>query len=144
MSPAIRDLARVADFKKLLVWQKAHALALEIHRAATGIRGGEYLSLRSQLIRAAVSIPANIVEGRSQESRKEFARYLRIAVNSASELEYHLITARDIGVLKEEDSLALLGKLIEVRKMLHGLLNYARAPLAPSNSSSQLEPPSGT
>ncbi len=143
MPPAIRELSSVADFKKLLVWQKAHALALETHRVATGIRGGEYLSLRSQLIRAAMSIPANIVEGRSQESRREFARYLRIAVNSASELEYHLITARDIGVLSQADSLALLGKLIEVRKMLHGLLNYARGPSSPGEPATPPTNPPG-
>lgn len=118
----------MSDFKKLVVWQKAHALALEARRAATGMRGTEHLNLRSQLTRAAMSIPANIVEGRSQESRREFARYLRIAVNSASELEYHLITGRDIGAISKPEFLSLLNQLVEVRKMLHGLINYARRP----------------
>ncbi len=118
----------MSDFKKLLVWQKAHALALEAHRTAKRIRGADHLSLKSQLIRASMSIPANIVEGRGQESRREFARYLGIAVNSASELEYHLITGRDMGVISKADSLSLLNQVVEVRKMLHGLLKYARAP----------------
>jgi four helix bundle protein len=117
----------VADFKKLLVWQKAHALALEAHGVAKKIRGAEHMSLRSQLVRSAMSIPANIVEGRGQESPKEFARYLRIAVNSASELEYHLIAGRDIGCISKADFLSLLSQLIEVRKMLYGLLNHLRA-----------------
>ncbi len=69
-----------------------------------------------------MSIPANIVEGRRQESEKEFARYLRISINSAFELEYHLIVARDIGAISEADSASLLRELIEVRRMLHGLL----------------------
>ena len=69
-----------------------------------------------------MSIPANIVEGRRQESEKEFARYLRISINSAFELEYHLIVARDIGVISEADAASLLRELIEVRRMLHGLL----------------------
>ena len=69
-----------------------------------------------------MSIPANIVEGRRQESEKEFARFLRIALNSGCELEYHLIVARDIRVISETDSESLLRELIEVRKMLHGLL----------------------
>src|SRR6476660_7933904 len=94
----------VADFKKLLVWQKAHALALNVHRVATRIRRSYDLQLRSQLIRSAFSIPANIVEGRRQSSDKEFARFLRIALNSGCELEYHLIAARDIGAITETDS----------------------------------------
>ena len=113
----------VSDFKKLQVWQKAHALALHTHRVATGIRRSQDVPLRSQIIRAAMSIPANIVEGRRQDSEKEFARFLRIALNSGCELEYHLIVARDIGAISENDSASLLRELIEVRKMIHGLLN---------------------
>ena len=70
-----------------------------------------------------MSIPANIVEGRRQDSEKEFARFLHIALNSGCELEYHLIVARDIGAISENDSASLLRELIEVRKMIHGLLN---------------------
>ena len=69
-----------------------------------------------------MSIPANIVEGRRQESEKEFARFLRIAVNSGCELEYHVIVARDLGVVSEANAASLLRDLIEVRKMIHGLL----------------------
>jgi four helix bundle protein len=58
----------MSDFKKLVVWQKAHALALHAHRAAMGIRESRYASLRSQIIRSAMSIPTNIVEGRRQET----------------------------------------------------------------------------
>ena len=116
----------MSDFKKLHVWQKAHALALHAHRIATGIRRSHDIALRSQIIRAAMSIPANIVEGRRQESEKEFARFLRIALNSGCELEYHLIVARDVGVMTESDSASLLAETIEVRKMIHGLLNKLR------------------
>jgi len=70
-----------------------------------------------------MSIPANIVEGRRQDSEREFARFLRIALNSGCELEYHLLVARDIGVMSETDSESLLREATEVRKMLHGLLN---------------------
>ena len=123
----------MSDFKKLLVWQKAHALALHAHRVATGIRRAHDVALRSQIIRAAMSIPANIVEGRRQESEKEFARFLRIALNSGCELEYHLIVARDIDVISQGDSDSLLREATEVRKMLHGLLNKLgdRAPQTP-------------
>jgi len=61
----------MSDFKKLDVWNKAHRLALDAHKTAIGIRGAHYVSLRSQFIRAAMSIPANIVEGREQASEKD-------------------------------------------------------------------------
>ena len=79
------------------------------------------------MIRAAISIPTNIVEGRRQESEREFARFLRIAQNSGWELEYHLILARDIHAISDGDATALLSELIEVRKMLHGLTTKMRA-----------------
>jgi four helix bundle protein len=113
----------VQDFKKLHVWGKAHALALNAHRVAGQIRGTSYLSLRSQLIRAAMSIPTNIVEGRAKHSEREFGRFLRYALSSASELEYHLIAGRDLGLVHESDFVSLLTQVIEVRRMIHGLLN---------------------
>jgi four helix bundle protein len=112
----------MGDFKKLKVWRKAHALALNSRRVATRIRGSENVSLRSQMVRAAMSIPANIVEGRSQKSELEFRRFLRIALNSSSELEYHLIVAKDTQAIPKSDFLTLLNDVIEVRKMLYGLL----------------------
>ena len=112
----------MSDFKKLDVWSKAHQLALDAHKTAIGIRGAHYVSLRSQLIRAAMSIPANIVEGREQASEKDFARFLRYSIGSASELEYHLIIGRDMGLISQESFDSLLEKIEQVRKMLHGLV----------------------
>jgi four helix bundle protein len=66
----------MSDFKKLEVWRKGHALALNVHRVAVGIRGSNYAGLRSQLIRASMSIPTNIVEGNGQRSRAEFGRFI--------------------------------------------------------------------
>ena len=113
----------MGDFKRLHVWRKAHALALNVHRVAARIRGSQYASLRSQMIRAAMSIPANIVEGTGQKSGRDFGRFLRYALNSSAELEYHLIVARDIRAVAQTDFLSLLSQVIEVRRMLHGLLN---------------------
>jgi four helix bundle protein len=112
----------VSDFKKLLVWQKAHALALTVDRVSRKIRDPRYASLRSQIFRAAGSIPANIAEGRRQESEKEFARFLRYALNSASELEYHTILGRDTKAIPAEDCISMLDQTITVRKMLYSLL----------------------
>ncbi len=112
----------MSDFRKLEVWRKAHELAIRVHRVAGGIRGATNLSLRSQMVRAAMSIPANIVEGSSQDSRREFGRFLRYAANSATELEYHLMLARDIQAIGLNDFNALVSRAVEVRKMLRGLL----------------------
>jgi four helix bundle protein len=114
----------VTDFRKLKVWQKAHLLAMDVHRAAGQIRGPKHASLRSQMTRAAGSVPTNIVEGCGQQSTREYSRFLRIALNSTTELEYHLVTARDLAVVRASDSLTLINQVIEVRKMLYGLLRY--------------------
>jgi four helix bundle protein len=112
----------VSDFKKLHVWQKAHALSLCVDRICNKIRGGRYASLRSQMYRAATSIPANIAEGRRQESEKDFARFLRYGLNSSSELEYHLILAHDTRAISEDDFRSAITQTIRVRKMLYALL----------------------
>ena len=104
------------------MWRKAHALALNAHRVASGIRGNQHASFRGQITRAALSIPANIVEGREQKTEAAFARYLRIALGSASELEYHVRAAHDIQAITNGDYTALSSQVVEVRMMLHGLL----------------------
>lgn len=111
----------MSDFRKLKVWRKAHALALNVHRSLVHIRGADFASLRSQMQRAALSIPTNIVEGTGQRSGKEFGRFLSIAAKSTSELEYHLIFAHDIRLISLNDFESLSGQTIEVRKMLYGL-----------------------
>lgn len=106
----------MADFAKLRVWRKAHALALNVRQLATTMRGSENAALRNQVNRAAMSIPTNIVEGRGQKSGAEFARFLGYALNSSSELEYHLIVARDIRLIGEADFRALKDQIIEFAK----------------------------
>jgi four helix bundle protein len=134
------------DFKKLQVWQKAHALTLGVDRASKRIRGSQYASLRNQIFRAASSIPANIAEGRRQKSQKDFGRFLSMALNSSSELEYHLILARDTKNMPENEFLSLVGQTITVRKMLYALLKRVAesesTSLAVSNESDQSPKPS--
>ncbi|MFL5464720.1 MAG: four helix bundle protein [Gemmatimonadaceae bacterium] len=117
----------MSDFKKLKVWRKAYVLALRSYRLATSIRGSDNASLRNQIIRAAMSVPTNIVEGAGQRSRKDFGRFLGFALNSATELEHHLLFARDIGVISVSDFETLSARSIEVQKMLHGLRNRVMA-----------------
>jgi four helix bundle protein len=111
----------VTDFKKLKVWRKGHALALNVHRVTVRIRGSDNAQLRNQMLRASMSVPTNIVEGAGQKSQREFGRFISFALNSTSELEYHLIVARDIEAISRSDFESLSNQTIEVRKMLHGL-----------------------
>ena len=115
------------DFKKLYVWHKAHALALAIDRLTKRIRVAQYASFKNQIFRAALSIPANIAEGRRKNSEKEFARFLSIAAGSSSELESHLIFARDAKIIGEGEFVSLLSQTIEVRKMLCALIKRVSA-----------------
>ena len=71
-----------------------------------------------------MSVPTNIVEGCNQQSTREYSRFLRIALNSTTELEYHLLAARDLKAIRPSDSLTLISQVTEVRKMLYGLLRY--------------------
>jgi four helix bundle protein len=112
----------MSDFRKLDVWRTSHALVLNVHSAIKKIRGSDYLSLRSQMLRAAMSIPTNLVEGVGQKTSKEFARFIRISLNSSNELEYHLQLARDFDVMEKVEFTALLNQTVRTRKMLHGLL----------------------
>jgi four helix bundle protein len=73
------------------------------------------------MIRASMSIPANIVEGRGQKSGREFVRFLGYSVNSSRELDYHLIVARDIRAISQNDFMSLTDQNVEVRRMLYGL-----------------------
>ncbi len=114
----------MSDYKDLKVWQKSHALALACHKVSSTIRGSQNASLRSQLVRAAFSVPANIVEGNGVQSRKEFARFVRTAINSNLEQEYHITTAGDLNFIKDAEKQELIKNVTEVRKMLHGLLSY--------------------
>jgi four helix bundle protein len=110
------------DFKKLQVWHKAHALALSIDRLCKRIRTSQYSSFKNQIFRAATSIPANIAEGRRRETDKDFARFLSIAAGSSSELESHLMFARDAKIIGEGEFAQLVSQTVEVRKMLSALI----------------------
>lgn len=130
----------MADFKKLLVWQKAHALAVNTAKIGGKMRGPVHSALRSQLVRASMSIDANISEGRAQKSEREFLRYLNIAINSACEVEAHLLMARDTEALSKGDCLMLLEQTVEVRRMLYGLAKRLQASIDSAKAASLAAP----
>jgi four helix bundle protein len=109
------------DFRKLKVWERAHAHAINVRRATRAFPRSGYGSLKSQTIESAESIPFNIVEGCGAHSRKEFARFLDISIKSSSELEYQLQLARDNGVMGTRLWQQLTAETVEIRRMLCGL-----------------------
>ena len=106
------------DFRKLLVWQRSQTFAAAVYGATLAMRGRDVVSLRSQLRRASQSIAANIAEGANTASSREFARYLQIAIGSASETESHLDLAVRTSVLNAASAMPLIDEVVEIRRML--------------------------
>jgi four helix bundle protein len=115
------------DYRKLLVWQKAHKLTLDTYAVSAHLKRPEAWPLRSQLFRATISVPANIAEGSGRGSDADFRRFLLHSLGSLNEVEYDLLLARDLGFLPAAEHSRLSGQLDEVRRMLSGLI----ASLAP-------------
>jgi four helix bundle protein len=82
----------VRNFRALKVWQRSHRLVLDVYQATGGFPCEETYGLTAQLRRCCASIPANIAEGCGRSGDAELARFMLIAMGSASELEYHLLT----------------------------------------------------
>jgi len=114
------------DFHKVKVWEKAHALTLEVYRMTVRFPRSEEFGLRSQLRRASASIAANIAEGCGRASPAEFGQFLNQAIGSASELEYHLLLARDLSLIADSAHQSTSERTVEVKRMLAALSGRVR------------------
>ncbi|MDQ2855634.1 MAG: four helix bundle protein [Acidobacteriota bacterium] len=115
------------DFREIKVWEKAHGLTLEIYKATSKFPREEMYGLTSQMRRSSSSIPANIAEGFGRGGNTELARFLQIGMGSASELEYHVLLARDLDFLTLTVYGLLQERVIEVKRMLGALLVKVRS-----------------
>jgi four helix bundle protein len=115
------------SFHELQVWQKAHALTLRVYEATRAFPAEERFGITSQLRRAASSCAANIAEGCVRGSDAEFARFLRMSLGSASELEYHVLLAQDLSMLEAHTYGELNERVTEVKRMLTALIRKLRA-----------------
>ena len=114
----------MGDFKRLAVWNKAHRLVLDIYRASVSFPQEERYGLTAQVRRAAISIPANIAEGCGRSGDRELGRFLRIALGSATEIEYHILLAKDLELLEDDLADSLAEASMEIQRMLAVLLRY--------------------
>lgn len=110
------------DFRRLKVWEKAHALTLSIYKASANFSKHEMYALTNQIQRAAVSTPANIAEGCGKDSDAELKRYFQIAMGSSSELECLLLLAHDLDYLPNPIYQEIQSNLIEVRRILNAFI----------------------
>ena len=107
------------DFRNLLVWQKAHQLALLTYRLTADFPRDEMFGLRNSLRRVSVDIPAYIAEGSMKPRDSEFAKSLSAALGFANRLEYYALIARDLTFLGAEIHSSYEAAIIEVKKMLN-------------------------
>ena len=114
------------DFREIKVWAKAHLLTIEVYRVTTTFPREEIYGITSQLRRASASIGANIAEGFGRGGDKELARFLQIGMGSASEVEYHILLARDLNLINKKIYDDLEDRLVEVKRMLTSLLLKVR------------------
>ena len=108
------------DFRKIQAWQKAHEMTLNIYKITATFPQDERFGLVSQIRRAMASIPTNIAEGAGRETQKDFARFIHIAIGSASEVEYLLLLSNELGYLSKEKYLPLEKDIVEIKRMLYG------------------------
>jgi len=109
------------DFRRLRVWQEGRTLSIAIHEATRSIRPGEAPNLRSQLMRSSMSISATVAEGAGRETRADFARFISMAIASASEVEHHLSVCDDLGLIERAVIEQLIERVVRLRRMLFGL-----------------------
>jgi len=115
------------SFRDLKVWTKAHMVTLSIYRATEEFPASERYGLTSQMRRAAASIPANIAEGCGRSSDANFARFLHVAMGSASEREYFLLLSHDLKLLSEPSHDRIVAETQEIKRMLASLISKLKA-----------------
>ena len=117
----------IESHRDLVVWQKGMKLAADIYRLAKLMPKAEEYRLTSQMLRAAASVPANIAEGHSRGTRKDYAHFVSIARGSLAETETFVLLANSVGLLKSEDIDPVVELSREISKMLTALLGRLRA-----------------
>ena len=115
------------SFRNLRVWEKSHRLTLGVYSSSKTFPREEMYGLTSQMRRVSASIGMNIAEGCCRKGNAEMARFLQIALGSASELEYQLLLAHDLDYLRNAEYERLATQAVEVKRMLSSLRQKVKA-----------------
>ncbi len=111
------------NYERLEVFQKSHALVLSIYDVTRQFPDSEKYRLVDQMIRAAYSVPSNIVEGNSKNTTKDYLNFLFMSRGSIHELKYFLLLSRDLAYITESVYEHLTSECDTIAKMLNGLIN---------------------
>ncbi len=122
------------NFKELIIWKNGIELVKGIYKISKKLPVEEKYGLVSQLTRAAVSIPANIAEGSSRNSDKDYARFIQIALGSAFETQTYLVLIKEMNWIKIEELENIETLLEEEIKMLHSFINKLNSYQSKANS----------
>ncbi len=134
------------DFRNLSVWQRARRLTKSVYEMTADFPGSEEFGLKSQMRRATVSICSNIAEGCGRRGDREFRRFLDVAMGSACELECETILSYDLAFITEAAQDTVLETVIQIKRMLGGLLSrlgWGRIPDPPRRIPSPQSGPRG-
>lgn len=115
------------NFKDLKVWKKSHELTLEIYKVTADFPKHEIYGITSQIRRAASSVPANIAEGYSRQTTKQYLNYLSISYGSLSETRYFIILAKDLNYINNEKYFDLEARCEEIAKMIYTITEKLNA-----------------
>ena len=124
MSEIVTEKANIKTHKDLDVWKKSMDLVEGVYRLTKSFPDAEKYGLTNQIRRCAVSISSNIAEGAARNTDKEFVQFCYIALGSLSELETQLLIAER---LKYSQNIDILENVVEIRRMLLGLIKYLKS-----------------
>ncbi len=122
----MEEKEKIRSFTDLVVWKEAHKLVLMVYEVTKKFPKEEAFGLTSQMQRAAVSITSNITEGFSRRSPKEKLQFYSITHGSLTELQNHILIARDIGYVKNDDFLKMSEQTIIAHKLLNAFIRRTK------------------
>ena len=118
-----QQLKKMRDFRKLEIWKIGIELVKQVYQLSSMLPSEEKFGLRSQITRAAVSVPSNIAEGCSRHSEVEFKQFLEIAIGSLFEVETQLIIAQELKFIEEKQLETIFTLIQKEAKMINSLIN---------------------
>ncbi|MFA5158264.1 MAG: four helix bundle protein [Patescibacteria group bacterium] len=112
----------IKSFKELIIWQKSVELSPAVYKATKKFPKEELFGLVFQMKRSAISIPSNIAEGRSRNTKKDFVQFLKIASGSLSELETQVIISFKLKFIDKSENDNITDRIFEINKMLNSMI----------------------